>query len=130
MCAPSNNIHPLNPSEYVLGRAIWTTDNEDIGLGITENSRYTDRFGSTSSAAPLVAGIAGLVLSANPNLSAAEVREILESTADKIVDTDPDIVLGTNRGQYDSNGRCDWFGFGKVNAARAVEEAHRRRNIH
>lgn len=72
--------------------------------------------------------VAALVLSANPKLSAAEVKEILQTTADKIVDTDPDIVLSTNRGQYDTNGRCDWFGFGKVNAATAVVEAKKRMN--
>ncbi len=72
-----------------------------------------------------MAGVAALVLAANPNLTAAEAKDILESTADKIVDTDPDIVLGVNRGQY-KNGRCDWFGCGKVNAAKAVAEAKRR----
>jgi subtilisin family serine protease len=126
VCAPSNNFHPLDPQQFVPGRGIWTTDNEAFGGGFTSNSRYTGNFGGTSSATPLVAGVAALVLSANPNLSAPEVKQILQSTADKIVDTQPDIVLGTNRGQYDGRGRCDWFGFGKINAARAVAEARRR----
>jgi hypothetical protein len=73
-----------------------------------------------------VAGVAALMLSANPELMASEVKEILQSTADKIVDGDPDIVLGTNRGRYNNRGRCDWFGYGKVNAAKAVAEAKRR----
>jgi len=128
VCAPSNNFHPLNPQQFVPGRGIWTTDNEAFGKGFTARSRYTGQFGGTSSATPLTAGVAALVLSANPDLSAAEVKEILQATADKIVDPDPDIVLGTNRGQYNSEGRCDWFGFGKVNAARAVAEARKRRN--
>ena len=127
ICAPSNNFHPLNPQQFVPGRGIWTTDNEAFGQGFTDNSRYTGRFGGTSSATPLTAGVAALVLSANPNLTAADVKDILQSTADKIVDTAPDIVLGTNRGQY-ANGRCDWFGFGKINAAKAVAEAVRRKN--
>jgi hypothetical protein len=62
----------------------------------------------------------------NPHLSAAEVKDILQVTADKIKDRDLDIISGTNRGQYDAQGRCDWFGFGKVNAAQAVAEARRR----
>ncbi|CAG0976243.1 partial Calcium-dependent protease, partial [Anaerolineae bacterium] len=128
VCAPSNNFHPINPQQFVAGRGIWTTDNEAFGEGFTAHSRYTGRFGGTSSATPLAAGVAALVLSANLKLSAAEVKEILQTTADKIVDTDPDIVLSTNRGQYDSNGRCDWFGFGKVNAATAVVEAKKRMN--
>lgn len=128
VCAPSNNFHPINPQQFVPGRGIWTTDNEAFGEGFTAHSRYTGRFGGTSSATPLAAGVAALVLSANLKFSAAEVKEILQTTADKIVDTDPDIVLSTNRGQYDSNGRCDWFGFGKVNAATAVVEAKKRMN--
>lgn len=126
VCAPSNNFHPLDPQQFVPGRGIWTTDNEAFGDGFTAHSRYTGRFGGTSSATPLTAGMAALVLSANPELTAAEVKDVLQSTADKIVDADPDIVLGTNRGQYDNKGRCDWFGFGKVNAAKAMAEAVRR----
>lgn len=127
VCAPSNNFHPLDPQAFVPGRGIWTTDNEAFGDGFTAHSRYTGQFGGTSSATPLTAGVAALVLSANPDLAAAEVKEILQSTADKIVDTDPDIVLGSNRGQYE-NGCCDWFGYGKVNAANAVAEAKSRMN--
>ena len=125
VCAPSNNFHPLLPGAFVPGRGIWTTDNEAFGLDFQPGSRYTSRFGGTSSATPLVAGVAALVLSANPDLTAQAVREILEQTSDKIVDTDSDIISGVNRGQYDGDGRCDWFGFGKVNAVNAVTEAQR-----
>lgn len=125
VCAPSNNSHPTRPDRQLPGEPIWTTDNEPFGDGFSPNSRYTNRFGGTSSAAPLVAGVAALVLSANPALSAAEVKEILQTTADKIVDPSPDIT-GMNRGRYDRNGHCPWFGYGKVNAARAVAEAVRQ----
>jgi subtilisin family serine protease len=128
ICAPSNNFHPLDPQQFVPGRGIWTTDNEAFGEGFTARSRYTGRFGGTSSATPLAAGVAALVLCANPELTAAEVKEILQATADKIVDEEPDIVSGVNRGRYDDQGRCDWFGSGKVNAARGVAEAQRRSN--
>jgi subtilisin family serine protease len=122
VCAPSNNFHPLDPRQFVPGRGIWTTDNESYGQGFTAHSRYTGQFGGTSSATPLVAGVAALVLSANPKLKAVQVKELLESTADKIVDTDPDPVQGKNRGEY-IIGHSQWFGYGKVNAARAVREA-------
>lgn len=128
VCAPSNNFHPLDQRRFVPGRGIWTTDNEAFGSDFTARSRYTGEFGGTSSATPLVAGVAALAISANPDLTATEVRDVLQASADKIVDPDPDIVLGANRGQYDSQGRCDWFGFGKVNAARTVTEARERRN--
>jgi subtilisin family serine protease len=123
VCAPSNNFHPLDRQQFVPGRGIWTTDNEAFGDDFTARSRYTGVFGGTSSATPLVAGVAALVLCANPELNAAEVKEVLQATADKIVDDEPDIVSGVNRGDYDDQGRCEWFGFGKVNAARAVAEA-------
>ena len=96
-----------------------------LGSGFTAHSRYTGRFGGTSSAAPLTAGVAALVLSANPNLTAAEVKNILQPLPTKswtLILT----LCSANRSQY-NKGRCDWFGFGKVNAAKAVVEAVRRR---
>ncbi len=126
-CAPSNNFHPINPQIRLAGRGIWTTDNEDSGLGFTIDSRYTGRFGGTSSATPLAAGVVGLVKSANPNLSAAEILQILESTADKIEDSNPDPVLGHTKGAYDANGHSEWFGFGKINAEQAVIAAREKR---
>lgn len=122
VCAPSDNFHPIDQNAWVPGRGIWTTDNEQFGFGFTDNSRYTGRFGGTSSATPLVAGVAALVISMNPELTAKEVRNILEETADKIVDEEPDVVLGNRFGTYE-DGHSKWFGYGKVNAATAVEHA-------
>ncbi len=126
VCSPSDNFHPMDPDAFVPGRGIWTTDNERFGYDFTPKRRYTPHFGGTSSATPLAAGVAALVLSANPNLKASEVKEILRQTADKIVDNDPDTVLGLKKGTYDAQGHSEWFGYGKVNAFRAVQEAKRR----
>jgi len=126
ICAPSDNFHPINPQVRLAGRGIWTTDNEETGLGFTIDSRYTGRFGGTSSATPLAAGVAALVKSANKDLSAKAIREILEATADKIIDNDADPVLGQRKGTYDNDGHSEWFGFGKINAHKAVLEAQSR----
>ena len=126
LCAPSDNWNPLNQQERLPGRGIWTADNEDSGYGFAPGSRYTGMFGGTSSACPLVAGVAALVLSVNPDLSAAEVMEILVNNTDKITDAEPDPVLGLRKGTYGNDGHSGWFGFGKVNAAKAVEAARQR----
>ncbi|MCI5082701.1 MAG: S8 family serine peptidase [Saprospiraceae bacterium] len=122
VCAPSNNWHPTNPQTQLPGRGIWTADNDKHGLGY-ESGPYTGRFGGTSSATPLVAGTAALLISANPELTAKEVREILESTTDKITDPNPDVVLGLRKGNYNEKGHSEWFGFGKINAFEAVKKA-------
>jgi subtilisin family serine protease/subtilisin-like proprotein convertase family protein len=81
--------------------------------------------GGTSAASALVAGVAALVLSVNPDLTAREVRQILEQTADRIVDQNPDLQLQRSAGQYDARRYSTWFGYGKVNALKAVQLAQR-----
>src|SRR5262249_12577637 len=58
----------------------------------------------TSMATPHVAGLAGLVLSVNPNLTHAQVRAIIEQNSDD---------LGPA-------GRDDDFGAGRINVRRAL----------
>ncbi|MEM9771056.1 MAG: S-layer homology domain-containing protein [Cyanobacteria bacterium P01_D01_bin.73] len=134
VCAPSNNAPPgvwlaetgsiLTPPEvrtYLPGKGIFTADR--LGSAGYSRTDFTGTFGGTSSACPAVAGVAALVLSANPNLTAAQVRAILEDTADKIVDNNPDPQLGFRYGTYNSRGHSFWFGYGKVNAYEAVRRA-------
>lgn len=134
VCAPSNNAPPgmsfpgkgflyTQPTiqSSIIGRGMLTTD--QIGAAGYDAGDFTSNFGGTSSATPVVAGVAALVLSANPNLTAQQVKRILETTADKIVDSDPDPQLGLYGGTYDEKGYSQWFGYGKVNAAKAVQAA-------
>jgi subtilisin family serine protease len=140
VCAPSNNAPPgvglpdlgyvFTPPEVTAdlpGLGIFTTD--QVGAAGYDATNFTETFGGTSSACPLVAGVAALVLSANPDLTAQEVRQILQQTADKIVDRDADPQFGLRKGTYEGNGRCDWFGYGKVNAAKAVQAAVQQRSV-
>ena len=92
-----------------LTQPIVTTDR--TGWAGYTSGDYFASFGGTSSAAPFAAGVAGLVLSRNPGLTAAQVREILETSADKI---------NPSLGAYDSSGHSDRFGYGRVNAQRAL----------
>jgi subtilisin family serine protease len=61
----------------------------------------------TSFAAPIAAGVAALVLAVIPNLSASELVSLLEQNADD---------LGMP-------GRDSYYGWGRVNAFRAVQAA-------
>jgi subtilisin-like proprotein convertase family protein len=127
VCAPSNNVGPHTYPRVtvpVSGRGIVTTDR--VGPSGYSSTDYTQDFGGTSSACPTVAGVAALILSANPNLTAQQVREILQTTADKIVDNNPDPQLSNLFGTYDAGGHSKWFGFGRVNAFQAVTETLRR----
>lgn len=121
VAAPSNNFDPTTLSG-LPGRGITTTDNEYYGNDFTPGKRYTHSFGGTSSATPLVSGVTALVKSANPALTALEIKAILEQTADKIEDPSTDPLYGHAKGTY-QNGHSEWFGYGKVNAYRAVQEA-------
>ncbi|HWQ13537.1 MAG TPA: proprotein convertase P-domain-containing protein [Roseiflexaceae bacterium] len=129
LCAPSNNAHPVHAGRRtfpqittpITGLGVVTTDR--VGPAGYDGTDYTRRFGGTSSACPVVAGVAGLVISANPDLTARQVREILEATADKIEDPTPDAQLGNAFGAYDARGHSQWFGYGRVNAFKAVSRA-------
>ena len=122
VCAPSDNWHPLDRQERLPGRGIWTADNDVNGQGY-DSGLYTGQFGGTSSAAPLVAGTAALLISANSNLTAKQVKEILETTTDKITDSKPDMVLNHRKGTYNEEGHSEWFGYGKINAFKALQKA-------
>jgi subtilisin family serine protease len=100
------------PSSGSPGRRIVTTDRR--GTKGYSSGDHTFSFGGTSSSTPLAAGLAALILSVNPELTSAEVKDIIMYTADKI---DPD------GGEYDENGHSPWYGHGRVNAHKAVAMA-------
>jgi subtilisin family serine protease len=100
-------------------KGIYTTDVSIPGRGFNTgnvgsgdaNGLYTNSFGGTSSATPLAAGIAGLILSLNPNLTWDQVRKYMCETADKICQ---------ESGRY-VNGYSRYYGYGRVNAYNALK---------
>ncbi|MEM9201816.1 MAG: S8 family serine peptidase [Actinomycetota bacterium] len=72
------------------------------------NEGYTVSFGGTSASAPMVAGVAALILSLAPELAEPEIRALLTSTAKAL-------PPGTTTAE-----RNDRFGHGLIDAARAV----------
>jgi subtilisin family serine protease len=75
------------------------------------NNQY-DIFDGTSFASPLVAATVALMLDTNPSLTPAEVRTILEATAEEV-----------GQYSYDSNGWNQYMGHGRLNAYEAVKHA-------
>lgn len=96
----------------VSAPGVWLTTTDIMGVagyssGSINNANYYRYFNGTSGAAPVVSGVVGLMLSANPYLSADEVQAILQNTADNFTG-----------GGWDTN-----MGYGRVNANRAVQGA-------
>jgi subtilisin-like proprotein convertase family protein len=100
---------------------IWTTDRSGTaGYNPGQDSRgdaeghYVNDFGGTSSSCPGVAGVAALILARNPSLRWDEVKDLLKRSCDQI---DP------AAGKYNLNGHSLLYGYGRINAKRAVELA-------
>jgi len=109
ICAPSSGAGGWG----ILTSDVTGTDpfsGESLGYAVGD---YEYDFGGTSSACPLVAGVAGLVLSVAPTLTAAQVKRLLQQTARKI----------GGAAQYDSRGHSPRFGYGCVDAEAAVKAA-------
>lgn len=101
---------------------IVTTDR--LGRNGYSLSDYTNSFGGTSAAAPMVAGVVALMLEANPQLGYRDVQEILAYSARQTDRRNPTWV---------TNGATNWngggletstdYGFGLVDAHAAVRLA-------
>ncbi|MFQ9317599.1 S8 family peptidase [Dysgonomonas mossii] len=102
------------PGEYIP-----TTDLL-YGYGY-DSSDYTMKFNGTSAACPHVAAVAALILSINKNLTAQEVKDIIEKTAKKVGGYSYTTVSGRPNGTW--NGEV---GYGLVDAYNAVLEARKR----
>lgn len=118
----------LYPAAYPEVIAVGATDNNDMwapfstagpevefvapGVDIFSTTHTVfdpDTYGfssGTSVSTPIVAGVAALLRSADPDVSLEEVRRILAATARDLGDL----------------GRDDLYGFGRVNAQRALQE--------
>ncbi len=83
IAAPGGNCVNLGARDPCL-YPIATTTNAGTSTPVAGSSIYSDSFNAsygTSFSAPLVSGVAGLMLSANPALTPAELRAALRSSA-------------------------------------------------
>lgn len=101
------------------GSNIFTTD---------LNSGYYDFFEKTSAATPHVSAIAALMRSVNPNLTPAQVKTIIEQTAQRIRNVNTDPINGVYNYTISSdhpNGLWNnQMGYGLVDAHAAVMETY------
>lgn len=102
-----------------LTPGIWTTDRSG-GAGYNPGApnangdaagNYTQDFGGTSSACPGAAGVAALVIARNNQLRWDEVKDILKDSCRKI---------DAGGSQYDASGHSRNYGYGRLDAAKAV----------
>jgi subtilisin family serine protease len=110
------------------GVLIPTTDrqgnngyNYDGVSGDYSNRDYTHWFNGTSSACPHVAGLAALILSVNSNLTAAQVQDIISSTAQKVR---TDLYTYSTTSGYPYGTWNNQMGYGLINAYAAVMAAN------
>lgn len=110
-------VYPSNDPRDPVGA--WQTYTTTVPAGSLEHGEafYTTRFGFTSAATAAVAGICALIVSASPDLTYQQVKDVLRDSCEKI-----DLASGT----YDERGHSPLYGFGRPDVARAVELARER----
>ena len=118
-CDGENWGSNFGPSLDVMapGVLIPTTDRQGTN-GYDDTSDYTLTFNGTSSAAPHVAGVAALTLSANPALTQQEVVDIIERTAQKVGDYNYQTTADRDNGTWNNE-----MGYGLVDAYAAIKAA-------
>jgi hypothetical protein len=105
---------PVAATDESDAKASFSSYGDFVALSAPGKSIYTTWSGNqywsvagTSFSSPIVAGVIALMMAANPSLSSAEIENLLFSTA---------VDLGIT-------GRDPYFGYGRVDAAKAVQTA-------
>ena len=110
-------VFPSSDPEDATGESVTYLTTAPVGSLLDGEAFYTTRFGLTSAACAAVAGIAALIVAANPALTASDVSEILRASCER---------ANVASGAYDAHAHSLELGFGRPNAARAVALAHER----
>lgn len=111
-------VVPSNDPGDSLGAQMTYTTTTPIGSFLLGSTFYTDDFGFTSAACAIAAGACAELLSVNQDLTSLEVREIVAQACDKV---------DLQGGSYNDRGHSPHYGFGRLDAARAVDIAMRQK---
>jgi hypothetical protein len=140
---PVSGLIGAGASDHFGARAIFSSwgPNLDLIAPGVDSIAYdpigvTNGFGGTSAATPVIAGVAALILEANPTLTATQVQAVLQATTRPALETKPKVwescqkSLETNlwvcSNEVDSNLPQAFFtGAGVVAADKAVMLARR-----
>jgi subtilisin-like proprotein convertase family protein len=105
---------------------------EDNSTGLNPGCNYTSTFNGTSSAAPVLSGVIALLLEANADLTARQVKHILAKTARQVDPNQAGITVSLNQSYQAEQGWAinqagypfhNWYGFGAVDVDAALDEA-------
>jgi hypothetical protein len=97
-------------SNYGPHISVVAPGNYIYGLDYQSNSEYGYYWGGTSQATPLVCGLAALILAQDPGMTPAQIKTLIQSTAEDQVG-DP---------AEDAPGWDQYFGYGRINAHNAL----------
>ncbi|CAI2769149.1 S8 family serine peptidase [Flavobacterium collinsii] len=114
----TNGTRTITLDKYKLDPGFTDVELKSVGYG-----SYTSSFGGTSSATPVVSGVAGLIVRANPDLNSVEIKHILKESADKITGQSHYSQVTNNKRYNYGYSTNDDFGAGRVNAKNAVQLA-------
>lgn len=129
--APSSSDNGVNNATHVTTTDRMGSNGYNPSDDTFPDQSYTSRFGGTSSAAPLVAGVLAIVKEAQPALNTRLAKHLLAKTSD-VVDADDSTVTGGGDGTTPGSA---WktnaaglkfnmnYGFGLIDAAELVSEA-------
>ena len=102
-------------SNYGNHISVTAPGNFIYGLNYQSNSNYGSYWGGTSQATPHVAGLASLLLAQNPNRTPAQIKSIIEATAEDQVGNSTE----------DTPGFDQYYGHGRINAFNALSVLNR-----
>lgn len=107
-------VVPSNDPRDPVGARMTYTTTTPIGSFLLGDTFYTTDFGFTSAACAIAAGACACILSVNPSLTWRGVREVVARSCH---------TIDAEGGSYDDRGHSPYYGFGRLDPARAVQMA-------